>query len=308
MEALKTLNLTELVEKNKSFCQLGKVANYIPELDKANPNDFGVCILDMDNNEYCIGDYEKKFTIQSISKIVTLMLALLDNGSDYVFSKVGMEPSGDPFNSIRKLETSSRKKPYNPMINAGAIAVSSMIKGDDGRHKFQRLLDFFRQIVEDDQIDVNYKIYIGESETGNRNRSMGYFLKSEGIIKGDVEEALDIYFKQCSIEVTARNIAKLGLFLARNGATSTGEQLVPYKIIRIIKTLMFTCGMYDKSGEFAVKVGLPSKSGVGGGIVSVVPGKLGIGIYSPALDEKGNPLAGTKFLEDFTEIFDFRVL
>ncbi|WP_143311339.1 glutaminase A [Cetobacterium ceti] len=302
------MDLNALLEKNRAFTSLGKVANYIPELDKANPNAFGVCIMDLEGNEYCAGECNEKFTIQSISKIVTLMLALLDNGKEYVFSKVGMEPSGDPFNSIRKLETSSRKKPYNPMINAGAIAVSSMIKGDDGRDKFNRLLDFFRKIMEDDSIDVNYKIYIGESETGNRNRSMGYFLKSEGIIKGEVEEALDVYFKQCSIEVTAKNIAKLGLFLARNGVTSTGEQVVPYKIIRIIKTLMFTCGMYDKSGEFAVKVGLPSKSGVGGGIVSVVPGKLGIGIYAPALDEKGNSVAGTKFLEDFAEMFDFRVL
>ncbi|MFR4479970.1 MAG: glutaminase A, partial [Fusobacterium sp.] len=244
--------------------------------------------------------YETKFTIQSISKIVALMLAILDNGEEYVFSKVGMEPTGDPFNSITKLETSREKKPYNPLINAGAIAVSSMIKGKDARDKFERLLDFFKKISEDETLDVNYKIYCGESETGNRNRAMGYFLKGEGIIEGNVEDALDIYFKQCSIEVTAKTLAKIGLFLANNGKLSTGEIVITPKIATIVKTLMVTCGMYDSSGEFAVRAGIPSKSGVGGGILSVVPGKMGIGVYGPSLDKKGNSIAGVALLEDLS--------
>ena len=157
--------LNKLVKKNKVFTKEGKVANYIPELDKAPKEALGICILDNEGNSYCAGDVNTKFTIQSISKIVTLMLAILDNGEEYVFSKVGMEPTGDPFNSIRKLETSSRKKPYNPMINAGAIAVCSMIKGKDAREKFTRLLDFFRKISEEPTLDVNYKIYCGERET-----------------------------------------------------------------------------------------------------------------------------------------------
>lgn len=293
--------LKNLVKNNQAKSKLGEVANYIPELDKAKKDALGICIYDIDGNEYCAGDCEEKFTIQSISKIITLMLAILDNGEEYVFSKVGMEPTGDPFNSIKKLETSSRKRPYNPLINAGAIAVSSMIKGKDAREKFQRLLDFVRKISEDDTLDVNYKIYCGESETGNRNRAMGYFLKSQNIIEGNVEDALDVYFKQCSIEATAKNLARIGLFLARGGKTSTGEQVINPRIATIVKTLMVTCGMYDSSGEFAVRVGIPSKSGVGGGIVSVVPGKMGIGVYGPSLDKKGNSVAGVAVLEELSK-------
>jgi glutaminase len=292
--------LNRLVKKNIPETKLGTVASYIPELDKARKDALGIYILDNEGNEYFSGDYETKFTIQSISKIVALMLAILDNGEEYVFSKVGMEPTGDPFNSITKLETSRERKPYNPLINAGAIAVSSMIKGKDARDRFGRLLDFFKKISEDETLDVNYKIYCGESETGNRNRAMGYFLKGEGIIEGNVEDALDIYFKQCSIEVTAKTLAKIGLFLANNGKLSTGEIVITPKIATIVKTLMVTCGMYDSSGEFAVRAGIPSKSGVGGGILSVVPGKMGIGVYGPSLDKKGNSIAGVALLEDLS--------
>lgn len=292
--------LDKLVKKNIAETKLGTVASYIPELDKAKKDALGLCIIDVNGNEYCSGDWDTKFTIQSISKIVTLMLAILDNGEEYVFSKVGMEPTGDPFNSIKKLETSSRRKPYNPLINAGAIAIASMIKGKDVRDKFQRLLDFLRKISEDETLDVNYKIYCGESETGNRNRAMGYFLKGEGIIEGDVEDALDIYFKQCSIEVTAKTLAKIALFLANNGKLSSGEIVITPRIATIVKTLMVTCGMYDSSGEFAVRAGIPSKSGVGGGILSVVPGKMGIGVYGPSLDKKGNSIAGVLLLEDLS--------
>lgn len=292
--------LNKLVKKNMVLTKDGRVADYIPELDKAKKDALGVCILDNEGNRYTAGDWEIKFTVQSISKLVTLMLAILDNGEEFVFSKVGMEPSGDPFNSIRKLETSSKKKPYNPMINAGAIAVAAMIKGKDAREKFQRVLDFFKKITEDETLDVNYKIYCGESETGNKNRAMGYFLKNDGIIEGNVEDALEVYFKQCSVEVTAYTLAKLGLFLANNGCTSTGEQILTPRISTIIKTLMITCGTYDMSGEVAVRVGIPCKSGVGGGIVAVSPGKLGIGVYGPSLDAKGNSIGGIHLLEDLS--------
>ena len=293
--------LEKLVNKNLTHIKNGKVADYIPELARVNPDALGIFITTVDNQEFFAGNYDVKFTIQSISKIISLMLAILDNGEDYVFSKVGMEPSGDPFNSIRKLETSSRKKPYNPLINAGAIAVASMIKGKNERDKFERLLDFTKLITEDENIDVNYRVYCSEAETGFRNISMGYFLKGDGIIEGDVEEALHIYFKQCSIEGTAQTISKLAKFLANDGTLSTGEKIISTRISKIIKTLMVTCGMYDNSGEFAVKVGIPSKSGVGGGICSVVPGKMGIGVYSPAPDKKGNSLAGIYLLEDLSK-------
>jgi len=292
--------LETLIAQNKLLTAKGVVANYIPELDKANKAALGVFVKEKDGHEYHAGDYETKFTMQSISKVVSLMLAILDNGEEFIFSKVGMEPTGDPFNSITKLETSNTKRPYNPLINAGAIAISSFIQGRDEREKFLRLQDFMRLVMEDPTLDVNYKIYCGESETGNRNRAMGYFLKSEGVIDGNVEEALDVYFKQCSVEVNTRNLATLGLFLANNGTTSDGKKVVSTRVAKIVKTLMVTCGMYDASGAFAIRVGLPSKSGVGGGIVSVVPGRMGIGVYGPSLDPKGNSLAGCSFLEDFS--------
>ncbi|MCS5421367.1 MULTISPECIES: glutaminase A [Psychrilyobacter] len=293
--------LYQLILANKDKCKGGKVADYIPGLKNANKENFGVCLIDNNNKVSCAGDYEKKFTIQSISKPLILMLAILDNGEDYIFSKIGMEPTGDPFNSIKKLET-SLSKPFNPMINAGAIAVSSMIKGSTSENKFNRVLDFIKKISENPNLDYDEDIYMGEKITGNKNRAMAYFMKNDGIIEGDVEEALDIYFKQCSIRVSAFDLAKIGLFLANNGVTSYGERVITEHTAKLIKSLMVTCGMYDGSGEFAVRVGIPAKSGVGGGILSLVPGKMGIGVYGPALDSKGNSIGGYALLEEMSKI------
>ncbi|WP_297488718.1 glutaminase A [uncultured Cetobacterium sp.] len=299
--------LEGVINRNNDKSDMGKVADYIPGLSHANKNHIGICIINSNNEITQAGDTNIKFTIQSISKPLTLMLALLDRGEKYVFSKVGMESTGDAFNSIKKLETGKMRKPFNPMINAGAIEVCSMIKGEDGEKKFKRVLDFFRIISENNTLNINEEVFLGEKETGNRNRAMGYFLKGEGLITGDVEEVLDIYFKQCSIEITAIDLAKIGLFLARGGVLSTGERIVSEHIATIAKTLMATCGMYDGSGEFAIKVGIPSKSGVGGGILSVVPGKMGIGVFGPALDTKGNSIAGIAVLEEIAENFKFSI-
>jgi len=235
------------------------------------------------------------------------MLAILDHGAEYVFSKVGTEPTGDHFNSIIRLETATEKKPYNPMINAGAIAVSSMVKGKDKDDKFNRVLDFFKLVTENDTLTYNQEIYEGESRTGHRNRAMAYFMKNQGVIEACVEDGLDVYFKQCSIEVTTEDLAMVGMFLARNGSLSTGEKILSDYECKAIKSLMTTCGMYDGSGEFALKVGIPSKSGVGGGIMSVVPGKMGIGIYGPALDDRGNSIGGDGILEDLSKELDLSI-
>lgn len=299
--------LEGVINRNKYMCELGKVADYIPGLSTANKSHLGICIIDTSGEIVIAGDADIKFTLQSISKPLTLMLALLDRGEKYVFSKVGMEPSGDAFNSIRKLETGRMRKPFNPMINAGAIEVCSMIKGKDSSEKFERVLNFIRLISENNNLKVNEDIYSGEKETGNKNRSMAYFLKGEGLITGDVEDVLDIYFKQCSIEVTAIDLAKIGLFLAREGVLKNGDRIVSEHIATIAKTLMTTCGMYDGSGEFAIKVGIPSKSGVGGGILSVIPGKMGVGIFGPSLDLKGNSIGGIAVLEEIAENFKFSI-
>lgn len=293
--------LDELVEKNRHLANKGRVADYIPALKKANPEDLGICIIDMKEKTYTSGDYKTKFTIQSISKTISLMLAIMDNGAEEVFKKVGMEPTGDAFNSMYKLETEGVSKPLNPMINAGAIAIASLIKGENSEEKFARLLNLFRKITCNEKLDLNEEVYISEKRTGHKNRAMAYLLKDMGVLKGDVEEVLDVYFKQCSIEVDCIDIANIGLFLANRGKIlTTGEVVTTDHIARIVKTFMVTCGMYNSSGEFAIRVGIPAKSGVAGGIMASVPHRMGIGIYGPALDEKGNSVAGYGLIEDLS--------
>lgn len=294
--------LDKIIEESKELTKKGRVATYIPALGRVNPDYLGIAIADCDGNLYYSGDYDKKFTLQSISKTISLLLALIDNGEENVFEKVGMEPTGDAFNSIVKLETTAPSKPLNPMINAGAIAVTSLLKGNSGEEKFQRLLNLFRRITGNNQLNINEEVYLSEKRTGDRNRAMAYFMRDVGIIEGDVEEILDVYFKQCSIEVNCIDVANIGLFLANRGVVySTGERIASEHITRIVKTFMVTCGMYNASGEFAINVGIPAKSGVGGGIMALVPHRMGIGVFGPALDVKGNSIAGYAVLKSLSK-------
>lgn len=290
--------MQEILEQSllyaKTFIPKGKVATYIPELAKADPTMLGVCVKTADGKEFSAGDWQQPFTIQSISKTILLILALQTAGYNKVFSKVGFEPTGDAFNSIVKLET-KEARPLNPMINAGAIAVASCITGED---RFNHFLELSRRLCGRSDIELNEAVYRSEKGAGMRNRSMAYFMQSEKLIEGDIEELLDFYFKMCSLNVTAEDLATYGLVLANGGVDpQTGEQLVENWILRIVKTFMVTCGLYDGSGEFAIKVGIPSKSGVGGGILSTVGNRMGIGVFSPALDAKGNSIGGYRVLE-----------
>lgn len=299
--------LKDILDKNSDLTKSGNLPTYIPELAKANKTALGICVAELSGKQYCAGDYQYSFTIQSISKVVTLILALQDNGITEVFSRVGMEPTGDAFNSMMKLEIVRPSKPFNPMINAGAIAVTSMINGE-GEKRFNRILDFFKKITGNPNININEAVYMSEKRTGDRNRAMAYFMRDVGVITGDVEASLDVYFKQCSLEVTCQDVAQIGLFLANDGIVpATGERLADSEFTKLAKTFMVTCGMYNASGEFAINVGIPSKSGVGGGILSVVPGKMGIGVVGPALDEKGNSIAGIKVLEDLSKMLKLSI-
>jgi len=292
------LLLKKLVEENRCWTKHGKVANYIPELEKMNPNKLGVVVVDTGGKVYRAGDYDTLFTLQSMSKPIVLLLALMDNGEDEVFTRVGKEPTGDPFNSMRKLETLNPPKPLNPMINAGAITVTSLIKGKNSQEKFERILELFRKISKNPNLNINMDVYLSEKNTGDRNRAIAYFLRDVGVIEGDVEEVLDLYFRQCAIEVTCEDIANIGMFLANQGMDrESGEIFVPKHYTQIVKTFMVTCGMYDASGEFAINVGIPAKSGVSGGVICAVPNRMGIGVIGPALDSKGNSIAGVKLLE-----------
>ncbi|MEG0855396.1 MAG: glutaminase A [Terrisporobacter sp.] len=300
--------LQQIINSNKKYTLDGQVASYIPELRNANSEDLGICVIDMNNSMYSAGDCDKKFTIQSISKTIVLAMALMDNEWDYVFSKVGMEPSGDPFNSIMKLETNDTKKPCNPMINAGAIVTTSLIKGNTLQEKEDRMLAFFRKLAKNDTLQINESVYKSEKLTGDRNRAMGYLLKNDGYIEANVEETLDLYFKQCSIEVTVKDLARIGLLFSNYGIDiETGKRIISEEICRMVKTFMITCGMYDASGEFALKVGIPAKSGVGGGIMASVPRKIGIGVYGPALDKKGNSIGGLRVLKTLSKKLNLNI-
>lgn len=300
--------LETLVEKNKKYGNDGQLASYIPALLEANPNDLGVAIVDVEGRKYYAGQCEKNFTIQSISKVVSLILALGDNGRTNVFKRVDVEPTGDGFNSIVNLETKDKKRPYNPMINAGAIATTSLIYGEDGEDKLERIIKFMRKATNNPNISINEEVYVSERRTGDRNRALAYFMKSNGMLQGDVEEILELYFRQCSIEANAIDLAMFGSVLANDGVTPwNGERLMSRETCRIVKTIMVTCGMYDASGEFAVHIGIPAKSGVGGGILATVPRRMGIGMYGPALDKKGNSLAGIHVLKDLSEELDLSI-
>ncbi len=290
--------LTLAVDLGKAAAKKGYPATYIPELAKSDPEEVGICVVSLDGEIHGQGDYLKSFTLQSITKVISLLLALEDLGENEVFKHVHMEPTGDPFNSIMSFEMKNPEKPFNPMINAGAMIVTSLIQGDSAQEKLMRILEFTSMLTGNPQTTLHREVYLSEKETGDRNRSLAYFMKSTGMMKGDVEETLDLYFLQCSILGTAKDVATVGAVLASNGIHPySKERVISKENARIVKTIMATCGMYDASGEFAVTCGIPAKSGVGGGILAAVPGKFGMGTYGPSLDLKGNSLAGTAMLE-----------
>ncbi len=290
--------LEEILEECARYTKEGKLADYIPELTKANPDDFGIFIISGDKRVSKAGDFTKEFTIQSVVKPILLLLALMDNGIECVKNHVGVEATGKPFDAINYSEQKLLSENINPMVNMGAIAMCTLIKGDTYLDKFNRLLELTRLLANNPDIEMDEEVYLSEKRTGNKNRALAYLLKTYGMIKDDVEDVLDCYFRACSIKVSCADLAKIGLTLASHGKSQfTGERIFPAKYAYYVNAILMNCGMYDGSGEFAVKVGVPAKSGVGGGIMAIVPTRMGIGIYSPALDSKGNSIAGIKALE-----------
>lgn len=294
--------LEQLVDECEFYTSQGALANYIPELAKADPNKLGAYILSSDGKHYCSGDYMQKFTIQSIVKPILLLQALIDNGAEVVSSKVGVEATGKPFDAINVGDQKLNTKNINPMVNMGAIVMCTLIKGDTYQEKFDRLLSLTRELADNPEIDIDEAVYESEKKWGNKNRALAYLLKSNGMLDDDVEEVLDCYFKACSISITCKDLANIGFILANRGKRLAKRgRIIPAEYTRYVNAILATCGMYDGSGEFALRVGVPAKSGVGGGIVAVVPTKMGIGIYSPALDEKGNSVAGIHLLEKLSD-------
>lgn len=276
----------------------GHVADYIPELSKADPRLFGICIATRDGHVYEVGDTRHAFTIQSISKALVYGLALEDRGENHVLSRIGVEPSGEAFNAISLKEGTGA--PYNPMINAGAIATAGQILKKDGKSRIDRVVDYLSGFA-GRPLEINQSVYRSESETGHRNRAIGWLLRNFGILDEDPDETLETYFQQCSVEVTCRDLALMGAALANQGIQPlTRKRVIPSEYVDNVLGVMATCGMYDWSGEWIYRVGLPAKSGVGGGILAVLPGQLGIGIFSPPLDKQGNSDRGIKVCMDLS--------
>ncbi len=300
--------LQEAVNNNRHFAGSGKVASYIPELAKKDPNILAASIYKLDNTVISAGDYHAKFTIQSVSKVVMLICAILDKGKDTVFSNVGMEPSADAFDSIVKLETRDSHKPLNPFINAGAIICTSLVSGIDGLAKFNRIHKMIQLMADNTDIDIDQSVYRSEKKTGDTNRAIAYYLKGAGLIENGVDDILDAYFKLCSLEVTIMDIAKMASVIANNGITPWNNvRIIPHEICRTVKAIMTSCGLYDSSGEFSVKVGIPAKSGVGGCIMAISPNNMGIAVLGPSLDPHGNSIAGKKVLEEISLKLDLSI-
>ncbi len=279
----------------------GTLANYIPELAKVNPDLFSICIITVDGQVYEVGDYNHLFTLQSISKVFVYGMALEEHGRDYLLTKVGVEPTGDAFNAIILDERS--KRPYNPMVNAGAIATTSLIKGSGPTERLNRILDMFRRYI-GHEIFVDISVFMSERTTGHRNRAMAYLMLNFGMIDEKIDEALDLYFQQCSLMVNCHDLALMAATLANKGINPiTGEQAVETRYVKDILSVMYTCGMYNFAGQWVYKVGLPAKSGVSGGIIVVVPNQGGIGVFSPLLDANGNSVRGIKVCEELSQQF-----
>jgi len=302
--------LSQLIDHCRPETEKGKVASYIPALALADPNALGVYILDRNGLSCSAGECRTRFTIQSIVKPILLLLALMDNGEEYVRSRVGVESTGKPFDAINipnAVDQAIHSENLNPMVNMGAIVMCTLIRGADYRERFDRLLDLTRRLANNPEIDVDEDVYRSEKATGNKNRALAFLMKSCGLLDGDVEEVLDCYFRACSIRVDCRDLARIAFVLSNKGRDFLGNELFPARYAHYVNAVLMTCGMYDGAGDFAVTVGVPAKSGVGGGIMAVVPGRMGIGIFSPALDRKGNSIAGIQMLRCLSRRLDLSI-
>ncbi|MBX3732648.1 MAG: glutaminase A [Verrucomicrobiae bacterium] len=279
----------------------GQVATYIPELGRARPSWFGIAVATVDGRVYSVGDAHVPFTIQSISKPIVYGLALETNGLKRTLNKVGVEPSGEAFNSISLDQATGR--PLNPMINAGAIATTSLVPGDDLDARWRQILDTFSAFC-GRPLSLDENVYVSERDTGHRNRAIAHLLRNFGILEGDPEAPLDLYFRQCSISITCRDLAIMAACLASGGVNPvTGRRVLEPQNTGRVLSIMSSCGMYDYAGEWIYNVGMPAKSGVAGGILAVLPGQFGIGVFSPPLDAKGNSVRGIRVCSDLSTDF-----
>ena len=299
--------LSRIVRDCAPHTAQGHVATYIPELAKVDPDKLGIYVSGPDGDHFA-GDCAAPFTMQSVVKPLILLLALMDSGIDTVRALVGVEATGKPFDTFNYSDQALTGAHINPMINTGAIALCTLIHGRDYGERFDRLLELVRTLADNPNLEVDQAVFRSEQLTGNKNRALAYLLTAYGMISDPVNEILDCYFKACSITVTCRDLAKIAhIFALRGIHPITGERLFPAQYAKYVTATMATCGMYDGSGEFALEVGFPAKSGVGGGILGVIPRSMGIGVYAPALDRHGNSVAGVQALAQLSRELDLSI-
>ena len=300
--------LERIIADCARYTAQGHVATYIPELANVDPSKIGIYVSLENGKEFFAGDYQDRFTMQSVVKPLILLQALMDSGIDTVRSLVGVEATGKPFDAFNYSDQALTGAHINPMINTGAIALCTLIRGDSYHSKFSRLLALARQLTDNPRLEVNHAIYMSEKITGNKNRALAYMLKAYGMITDPVEEILDCYFQACSISVNCKDLARIAHIFANHGVhPATGERLFPAEYAKYVNATLATCGMYDGSGEFALTVGFPAKSGVGGGIMGVIPRRMGIGVFAPALDKHGNSVAGVQALARLSQELDLSI-
>lgn len=307
--------ISSIIKNAKEASHVGQLASYIPALANQQKELFSVYMVDEHGQVLKFGDYNHLFTLQSISKVMSFIVVAERLGISKVLEKVDVEPTGDPFNSIVRLEVAEKGKPFNPMINAGAITIASLLPGDTVEERVQLVLEFLSQIT-GKKHTINEEVYKSEFETANRNRAIAYYLKANEYLEGEVEDVLKVYLQLCSIEFTSEDLARFGLFLARNGLIPNEEKpLISRKTSQFTKALMMTCGLYNASGKYAATVGFPMKTGVSGGVLCTIPngkieqlqGRIGIALFSPLIDGVGNSVAGMYFLQQLSDQYDLSV-
>ncbi|MCY1018546.1 glutaminase [Pyxidicoccus sp. MSG2] len=291
--------LDEVMAAVRPVIGQGRVANYIPALAAVDPGRFGMALATVDGDVYGVGDWRIPFSVQSISKVFTLALTLARDG-DAVWRRVGKEPSGNPFNSLVQLEY-EQGIPRNPFINAGALVITDRLLRLTGDARGV-LRDFLRAESGNPALDFDPGVAASEAEHGHRNSALAHFMASYGNIENPVPQVLEHYFWQCSLTASCADLARACGFLARHGQRASGERLLTRSQAKQVNAVMLTCGTYDAAGEFAYRVGLPGKSGVGGGIIAVIPNRCGLCVWSPGLDARGNSVAGVEALDRFTTL------
>lgn len=300
--------LERITEECSGYTALGHVATYIPQLAVADPKKVGICVATHTGENYSAGDCHDRFTMQSIVKPVILLLALMDSGEERVRALVGVEATGKPFDAFNYSDQALTGAHINPMINTGAIALCTLIHGASYEERLERLLALARKLAGNQDLEVDRAVYLSEKATGSKNRALVYMLKAYGMIDDPAEELLDFYFKACSILVNCGDLARIANVFAHHGIDPlTGEAMFPGAFARYVNATLATCGMYDGSGEFALNVGFPAKSGVGGGIMGVIPNRMGVAVFSPALDKRGNSVAGIQMLTKLSQTMDLSI-